>query len=822
MQMLSELKRIPVTGYQKADPAETLGMEWTPQDIAQMEQEYFKDKNKGIIYARAHDPVQRRVRKRTNAALPRGAKKENDRGYVSAGPMIKRGAKATGEELDLSEFRPQINHSEYVGTPEYEHISVDPAELQKRGFVFVDNPNRPGIAHLRMKKGDEVFRLERNEEGQWELLKPTDQITSQAGNLQASPIVMRGKVYRDPVHRGIQRAIGAHTTGTKEETPADPQITKGILDQWQRDPESFGDSITKNGVPESIEKAAANGLFRATQTLKSQNRNVSSAEVLAQMGEFRGLYGMAYEAMHQILGGWKFKFGDPSIQFNKEVKTDIYSLLRDLSGIEDRQQAQEIIKKFNDMVEQEIEPSPNDFPHGVYEAFLKNGFYWRASEAGSKVAGMIVGEFNRKNREQAGLQGASDSETGDTKALVGGDIADTKGLTPDEIAMRKELGADAGDADDYQSKGMGSMRSVGDIDKSQVQAGRMSQKRSRGEETRAGVTGTEEIAGLQKERSLLEKMGQLATVFNTQALKENPDRKPGSVYQHRYNLIKRNAIQKLVGGDPATALANALDVARSNQPEEERAALDAIGDVAAGQIVKLTHQKALMPNDENALVGLLDRFFVPGSGEHDLSQIAQQFGASLQGPINDVLRFVHDQRGNEDFTRLITSIRDSRTKKTLPTKQQPGMPTQQKQAPAAPPVSQGAGGYSYGGEGTQAKAPLRMGAETWKNEDDFERAYLAARHTPAKQQQMQQAAMASRDPAYIDIVQGGKREHTGMITFAQWRKLREMAGTGAVYDGSKPTTFNYWGAVGLPGGKVIDGEVPVKKQKRKKHARSKQ
>lgn len=39
--------------------------------------------------------------------------------------------------------------------------------------------------------------------------------------------------------------------------------------------------------------------------------------------------------------------------------------------------------------------------------------------------------------------------------------------------------------------------------------------------------------------------------------------------------------------------------------------------------------------------------------------------------------------------------------------------------------------------------------------------------------------------------------------------------TDAIYDGTKPKTFNWWGSVGLPGGKVIDGEVPVKKDKKR-------
>jgi hypothetical protein len=53
----------------------------------------------------------------------------------------------------------------------------------------------------------------------------------------------------------------------------------------------------------------------------------------------------------------------------------------------------------------------------------------------------------------------------------------------------------------------------------------------------------------------------------------------------------------------------------------------------------------------------------------------------------------------------------------------------------------------------------------------------------------------------------------------EFKKWLEMVGTGAIYDPKvKPTTFNWWGAVGKLGGVVIQGE-PIKhwvKKKRKK------
>tara|TARA_Y100000034_G_C6910429_1_gene424509 strand:+ start:23925 stop:24116 length:192 start_codon:yes stop_codon:yes gene_type:complete len=55
-----------------------------------------------------------------------------------------------------------------------------------------------------------------------------------------------------------------------------------------------------------------------------------------------------------------------------------------------------------------------------------------------------------------------------------------------------------------------------------------------------------------------------------------------------------------------------------------------------------------------------------------------------------------------------------------------------------------------------------------------------------------------------------------MKTFIGW--LKEMAGTGAVYDGTKPTDgggFNWWGAVGDPLGVSIKGD-PIKHKGKKR------
>jgi hypothetical protein len=58
-------------------------------------------------------------------------------------------------------------------------------------------------------------------------------------------------------------------------------------------------------------------------------------------------------------------------------------------------------------------------------------------------------------------------------------------------------------------------------------------------------------------------------------------------------------------------------------------------------------------------------------------------------------------------------------------------------------------------------------------------------------------------------------EQLALRRFKEWLKAVEEGD--AIYDGSKPTTFNWAGAVGLPQGKVIDGDIPVKKDKKSEH-----
>jgi len=53
------------------------------------------------------------------------------------------------------------------------------------------------------------------------------------------------------------------------------------------------------------------------------------------------------------------------------------------------------------------------------------------------------------------------------------------------------------------------------------------------------------------------------------------------------------------------------------------------------------------------------------------------------------------------------------------------------------------------------------------------------------------------------------------LNFKQWLDANEMAGTGAVFDSKAKGTFNWWGAPGSTG-KVIDGDVPVHKDKKHK------
>ncbi len=54
------------------------------------------------------------------------------------------------------------------------------------------------------------------------------------------------------------------------------------------------------------------------------------------------------------------------------------------------------------------------------------------------------------------------------------------------------------------------------------------------------------------------------------------------------------------------------------------------------------------------------------------------------------------------------------------------------------------------------------------------------------------------------------------MDFAGWLKQQEMAGTGAVYDGTKSKDFNWWGAPETAGRPAADVGKPVGVKDRKR------
>ena len=52
-----------------------------------------------------------------------------------------------------------------------------------------------------------------------------------------------------------------------------------------------------------------------------------------------------------------------------------------------------------------------------------------------------------------------------------------------------------------------------------------------------------------------------------------------------------------------------------------------------------------------------------------------------------------------------------------------------------------------------------------------------------------------------------------MKKFSEW--LKEMVGTGAIYDPKATGDFNWWGSPGSTG-KTIKGKGPIKKKKKRK------
>lgn len=411
---------------------------WSEEEQADVRAQIL-DKKPGFVIPRYTDPVKRKI----EAAKPNAKDRKDVRNQLNVQAVMNAGIAAdpslkSAFEKNAKGFSVGGDASDYTGPAEYEYEPIDIDKVLKdqeaNGFKprdgdTLDDQLKAGFVVLvrgNNRHTRETFKIERGEDGRWYYKKPVG-IGANAKKKKYDPsnALLPGYVDKDQYGNTTGNSVGTiEKAGSSLRAGVDDKTYDDIRDDFERNPESYGDSTTKNGVPSSIEKAAGVGLYRAVQRY---NGAYDSKTIKSWMGGEEGLYGVAFEAMKKLMGTYHFKFGNPSKTFDKETNTDIRSLMAE-EGVEDKDWQDYFIDLFYNIVNKEHrEPNQSDFSKhpSVYNAFLKNGMHWRASQAGSVVANYIDTEIKNNQKFKTGM-GGKDAD-GNDSALVGGNISDKEG-----------------------------------------------------------------------------------------------------------------------------------------------------------------------------------------------------------------------------------------------------------------------------------------------------------------------------------------------------------------------------------------------------------
>jgi hypothetical protein len=504
-----------------------------------------------------------------------------------------------------------------------------------------------------------------------------------------------------------------------------------------------------------------------------------------------------WQAFEKLLGSPKFFFGDTGKHFAQLLAKNNF----------EPHEAKEIAGIVNDMLSSGKLPTPEAMkaefgPEGeqVYNLLLQNGKGWRIGTTAALLSGHIADVKKLRSKEKSGVGGApnQDGQTQDVMANAGTNAA----------ALRQAAGADASVA--------------------------LSGKLNRSISGR-GVIGTGEKADISKIKGhvsgtgIYKQEGEAAVgPTNVETFNQFYDHFKNS-YQSQFkpndveSLWTVNAaINKLQNthpsGEVVRAAGNAAVMDVLHDEIKKHAAI-----VKKGAAVKQSVSQ--LDTSKRALAYILfNMFFNPQGGLKDILTSDEEDESSVDTePLVTQVKPLLQQ--DKDMAKYFTMLRDGEPLEFAPpAEEKPGLkvvgqtPTVPVTAPAKPTF----GGTSGGGLSTTNQPPqqgFEFHGQYYDSEQDFfdivgdfDRATMDEYMPPNTWQQLPPHIRDKVTAQYNRENMTGLQKVEMMSIHQYLTMLRE---TDAVFDGSKPTTFNWWGAVGDPLGKVIDGDVPVKKKKRK-------
>jgi len=317
-----------------------------------------------------------------------------------------------------------IDHTKFVGTEKFKKREVDPLELEKQGFALsqggkISDALQAGRNFMTIRHGygantRQTYRLEKDlTSNKWYIEEPDGIEDTSASQMSA-----RSKV--------ILPGIGdMHQVAKRLHAPVDPDIADKIQRKWQTDPSAYGDKEYKPKTGgyyiKSVWDAAEIGINMAVK--RHLSRATPRKDILNALdGESGGAFGIAWEAMRDLMGSYKFTFGD--------VRKELKNLADDKRGTEkdtstkaiimrhancSDQEADAWVEKFEGIVRQNRMPEQEDFPPEVYAALLENGMHWRKFQAAGVVSQKISDMLELSDKMKTG-GGTTSGETGEVVA----------------------------------------------------------------------------------------------------------------------------------------------------------------------------------------------------------------------------------------------------------------------------------------------------------------------------------------------------------------------------------------------------------------------
>lgn len=678
-------------------------------------------------------------------------------------------------KTDATQFNHKFKDAEFGGRyTKFTDTPVDIKDLLQQGWDFLGGEEpTAGATEITMEKGRSRKKLV-NINNRWhERVHDPKSFQKHTSPDARTPFLGVSGINRLEGGKSHYRgAFGSPADMPREVGMANDKLATDKQNDWLANLYTkYGEDSSKSRIRDgSIAPSAAIAAQKAID--RAMGTGQFGAQWVPEKGLSFELANIGQQLVKGMVNDRSFRFGDmdytprpkldPATGTMEEPRTSIDKLL-EKAGVADPAKREELIEKMRGFQATGQDPAVDpDFAgegNPILGAFQTNGFNWRTAKLASKLQGEIKGLIQK---DRSLMQGTGD---------------DAKEMDPSE----RQTASDR-------------MRLI------------------------RGDNGRNNRVDLRNDTSAPVRQWEEKGLFFNARHRGDELNDPGALatYSRAYETA-RSTLERNVEGRPKySSLSMAIRAAVAEPDYDTQVAkVDAVGDVLSKSVdAYLAAGDKLDDISKDDLANLYEKF-IASKGT---------FAAWLGGPVT----VLYDKIQKSPVMPLIQAHLDNKNK-AAPAAPKP-------EVPAAPAQSQPQDREftvnAQGGDHTPVTSPYG----TFKNKAEYDALVKQHATNPQATSHLNQLAQNTKHPSYTRAAakpSGGglggymQRRKVEWLTFSQWRDKRlaesirrhtVMKETEAIYDGSQGT-FNWWGAVGKPGGKCIEGDIPVKKTNGRKTKR---